>query len=107
MQALKSWGALDGKLRLPRQISFSSDFRGYAKDPGGGVGRCADPGRADQSVRNPEIASLALPAEFRAPYLSDHDVQPVGGMDMIGKAFAREVGGVIRYDAKVTPDTAE
>jgi monoamine oxidase len=28
--------------------------------------------------------------------------QPVGGMDMIGKAFARELGDVIRYDAKVT-----
>ncbi len=28
--------------------------------------------------------------------------QPAGGMDMIGKAFAREVGDLIRYDAKVT-----
>jgi monoamine oxidase len=28
--------------------------------------------------------------------------QPVGGMDTIGKAFAKEVGDVIRYDAKVT-----
>jgi monoamine oxidase len=28
--------------------------------------------------------------------------QPVGGMDMIGKAFAKEVGGLIRYNAKVT-----
>ena len=28
--------------------------------------------------------------------------QPVGGMDMIGKAFAREVGDLIRYNAKVT-----
>jgi monoamine oxidase len=28
--------------------------------------------------------------------------QPVGGMDMIGKAFARQVGDLIRYDAKVT-----
>ena len=27
--------------------------------------------------------------------------QPVGGMDMIGKAFARELGDVIRYDTKV------
>jgi monoamine oxidase len=27
--------------------------------------------------------------------------QPVGGMEMIGKAFAREVGELIRYDAKV------
>ena len=28
--------------------------------------------------------------------------QPAGGMDMIGKAFAREVGDLIQYDAKVT-----
>jgi monoamine oxidase len=28
--------------------------------------------------------------------------QPVGGMDMIGKAFAKAVGDLIRYDAKVT-----
>jgi monoamine oxidase len=28
--------------------------------------------------------------------------QPVGGMDMIGKAFARELGDIIQYDAKVT-----
>ena len=28
--------------------------------------------------------------------------QPVGGMDMIGKAFAKEVGDLIRYNAKVT-----
>jgi monoamine oxidase len=28
--------------------------------------------------------------------------QPVGGMDMIGKAFAKEVGDLITYNAKVT-----
>ena len=28
--------------------------------------------------------------------------QPVGGMDMIGKAFAKEIGDLIRYNAKVT-----
>jgi monoamine oxidase len=28
--------------------------------------------------------------------------QPVGGMDMIAKAFAREIGDLIRYNAKVT-----
>src|SRR6202012_1258727 len=28
--------------------------------------------------------------------------QPVGGMDMIGKAFAREIGDLIRYNTKVT-----
>jgi monoamine oxidase len=28
--------------------------------------------------------------------------QPVGGMDMIGRAFAKEIGDVIRYGARVT-----
>ena len=28
--------------------------------------------------------------------------QPVGGMDMIGEAFARELGDLIRFNAKVT-----
>ncbi len=28
--------------------------------------------------------------------------QPVGGMDMIAQAFEREVGNLIRYNAKVT-----
>ena len=28
--------------------------------------------------------------------------QPVGGMDMIGEAFASEVGDLIRFNAKVT-----
>src|SRR5260370_4477720 len=28
--------------------------------------------------------------------------QPVGGMDMIARAFAREVGDLIRFNAKVT-----
>ncbi len=28
--------------------------------------------------------------------------QPVGGMDMIAKAFAREVGSLIRYNTRVT-----
>ena len=28
--------------------------------------------------------------------------QPVGGMGMIGKAFGRELGDLIRYNAKVT-----
>ena len=28
--------------------------------------------------------------------------QPVGGIDMIGKAFTKEVGDLITYNAKVT-----
>ena len=28
--------------------------------------------------------------------------QPVGGMDAIGRAFAREIGALIQFDSKVT-----
>src|SRR5882672_7022827 len=36
MQALKSWGALDGNYAYKANL-ISADFRGYAKDPGGGL----------------------------------------------------------------------
>ena len=32
--------------------------------------------------------------------------QPVGGMDMIGKAFAKQVGDLIRYNAQGHADRA-
>src|SRR3979411_1528184 len=101
MQALRSWGALDGNYAYKANL-ISSDFRGYAKDPGGGVGAAPIPG---------EPINLSDILKSRAwRYLQNSArhtfqttmFQPVGGMDMIGKAFAREVGDVIRYDAKVT-----
>src|SRR4029079_17154674 len=81
---------------------ISAEFRGYDKEPGGGLGAAPVPGEP-----------LALSDILRSRmwrYLQNfalHEFQttmfqPVGGMDMIGKAFAREVGDVIRYDAKVT-----
>jgi monoamine oxidase len=33
---------------------------------------------------------------------SKQPAQPVGGMDMIARGFVREIGGLIRYNAKVT-----
>src|SRR3984893_2073009 len=37
LQALKSWGALDGDYAYKANL-ISAEFRGYAKDPSGGVG---------------------------------------------------------------------
>src|SRR5229473_432009 len=37
MQALKSWGALDGNYAYKANL-ISAEFRGYSRDPGGGVG---------------------------------------------------------------------
>ena len=101
LQALKSWGALDGNYAYKANL-ISADFRGYAKGPGGGLGAAPIPG---------EVINLSDILKSRVwrylQYFSLHTFQstmfqPVGGMDMIGKAFAREVGDVIQYDAKVT-----
>ena len=73
MQALRSWGALDGNYAYKANL-ISADFRGYAKNPGGGLGAAPIPGEVDQSVGHPEIAGLALSAEFLAAYVPEHDV---------------------------------
>jgi monoamine oxidase len=44
---------------------------------------------------------LAIFAEFRLHQFQTTMFQPVGGMDMIGKAFAKQIGDLIQYDAKV------
>ena len=81
---------------------ISADVRGYLKSAGGGLGAAPVPGKPiDLSeILNSQLwrylQSFAL-YEFQTTMF-----QPVGGMDMIGRAFAREVGHLIRYDAKVT-----
>jgi monoamine oxidase len=101
MQALRSWGALDSNYAYKANL-ISGDFRGYAREPGGGL-------RAEPIPNEPLDLSDILKSRlwrylqnFALHTFQSTMFQPVGGMDMIGKAFAREVGDVIRYDAKVT-----
>jgi monoamine oxidase len=101
LQALRSWGALDGNYAYKANL-ISADFRGYAKSPGGGLGAAP---LAGQPIELSEILKSRLwryLQNFALHTFQTTMFQPVGGMDMIGKAFAREVGDVIRYDAKVT-----
>src|SRR6266478_3979014 len=101
MQALRSWGALDGNYAYKANL-ISADFRGYAKDPGGGLSAVPIPG---EPIDLSDILKSRLWRYLQTFALHAFQTtmfQPVGGMDMIGKAFAREVGNVIRYDAKVT-----
>src|SRR3979411_2999469 len=99
--ALRSWGALDGNYAYKANL-ISADFRGYAKDPGGGLNGVPIPG---EPIDLSDILKSRLWRYLQTFALHAFQTtmfQPVGGMDMIGKAFAREVGNVIRYDAKVT-----
>jgi monoamine oxidase len=100
LQALKSWGALDDNYAYKSNL-ISAEFRGYAKPPGGGLGAAPVAG---EPIELEDILKSRLwryLQNFDAQQFQTTMFQPVGGMDMIGKAFAREVGDLIRYDAKV------
>jgi monoamine oxidase len=101
MQALRSWGALDGNYAYKANL-ISGDFRGYAREPGGGLGAAPVPG---EPVNLSDILKSRLwryLQNFALHTFQTTMFQPIGGMDMIGKAFAREVGDIIRCDSKVT-----
>src|ERR1700704_2133651 len=101
LQALRSWGALDGNYAYKANL-ISADFRGFAKDPGGGVGAAPIAGEPINLSDILKSRVWRYLQNFALHTFQTTMFQPVGGMDMIGKAFAREVGNVIRYDAKVT-----
>ncbi len=101
LEALKTWGALDKNYAYKANL-ISARVRGYAKGPGGGLGAAPVAG---EPIGLPDILKSELweyLQTFAVHELQTTMFQPVGGMDMIGKAFAREVGDLIRYDAKVT-----
>jgi monoamine oxidase len=100
LQALKSWGALDSNYAYKANL-ISADVRGYAKGPGGGLDGAPVAG---EPIGLSEILKSRLwryLQTFASHSFQTTMLQPVGGMDMIGKAFARELGDVIRYDSKV------
>lgn len=99
--ALKSWGALDLDYKYKASL-FASEYRGYDKPPGGGLSAAPLP---SEPLALSDILKSQLWRYFW--YFSTYELQttmfqPVGGMDMIGKAFARELDELIRYNAKVT-----
>ena len=101
LQALRSWGALDQNYAYKANL-ISADYRGYARDPGGGLGAAPIAG---EPIKLSDLLQSQLWRYLRSFSLHQFQTtmfQPVGGMDMIGKAFAREVGDLIRYNAKVT-----
>ncbi len=101
LESLRWWGALDRNFAY-KTNDWTAEFRGYAKDPGGGLGAAPVPGEVIglsdilQSRLWRGLISFAL-YEFQTTMF-----QPVGGMDRIGEAFARQVGDLITYNAKVT-----
>jgi monoamine oxidase len=101
LQALRSWGALDSDYAYKANL-ISGEFRGYASGPGGGLGAAPIAGEVinlSEILKSRVWRYLQIFARYT---FQSTMFQPVGGMDAIGKAFAREIGDIIRYDAKVT-----
>ncbi len=101
LESLRTWGALDADFSYTASLR-TSDRRGYAKDPGGGLtGRPV----ASAPIGLSEVVGADLWQGLVAGDSFDMQqtlFQPVGGMGRLGEAFGRELGPLIRYHAKVT-----
>jgi monoamine oxidase len=101
LQALRSWGALDSDYAYKANL-ISGEFRGYASGPGGGLGAAPIAGEVINLSEILKSRVWRYLQNFARHTFQSTMFQPVGGMDAIGKAFAREIGDVIQYDARVT-----
>ena len=101
LEALRDWGALDRNYEYKKGFQVS-DRRGFKSAPGGGLESepvSSDPMALTDILQGNMWRSLANGHRYEFQSTMFH---PVGGMDAIGTAFAREVGDVIRYNCKVT-----
>ena len=98
--ALRAWGALDDKYAYTYGPA-SAEHRGYDKEPGGGLTAVPTP---SQPIGLDDLLKSGLwrGMIINQMYLFQTTMfQPIGGMDRVSHAFAREVGSLIRYNSKV------
>lgn len=101
LESLRGWGALDKEFRYGASLA-SSDRRGYQKEPGGGLTARPMP---SQPIGLGDVLESKLWQGIPNGDTFDMQTalfQPVGGMGRIGEAFGRELGPLIRYNARVT-----
>jgi len=100
LELLRDWGALDQRYTYVAGEA-SSLRRGFTRDPGGGlVGRPVH----SQPIALKDLLDARL--WFGIVQGEEYErqttmFQPVGGMGRIGEAFGRELGSLIRYNARV------
>jgi monoamine oxidase len=101
LEAMREWGVLDANLDYTSSIKVSAQ-RGYDRAPGGGVNGAPTPSKIN-GLSDVLSSHVWTQVGFYFTYVMQTTMfQPKGGMDMIGKAFARELDGVIRLNTKVT-----
>ena len=100
LDSLRTWGALDKNFKFAKGPE-SSDRRGYAREPGGGLSARPE---FSEPIATKDLLHSGLWAAL--PISEWYDMQatmfqPVGGMGKVGEAFGRELAPLIRYNAKV------
>jgi monoamine oxidase len=101
LEALRSWGALDKDYAYKANLTSASS-RGFSRGPGGGLNAipvASDPIDLSEILQSRLWRYLQ---NFSRHEFQSTMLQPVGGMDAIGRAFAREVGNLIQFNSKVT-----
>ncbi|RVT95150.1 FAD-binding protein [Sphingomonas crocodyli] len=102
LTALKGWGMLDDDLVYKVGLR-SSSHRGFERPPGGGVNGAPIPSKdlhGLPDLLDPQVwSSMSF---FMGHEMATTMFQPVGGMDMIGKGFQKQVKDLITHNAKVT-----
>ncbi|OYX32278.1 MAG: flavin monoamine oxidase [Caulobacterales bacterium 32-69-10] len=100
-EALRGWGMLDKDMRYVKGEATSM-HRGFDRPHGGGVNGApipSDPFPLGEVLDSRVWNNMAF---FMNYEMQTTMFQPVGGMGMIGKGFAKQVGQFITYGAKVT-----
>jgi len=100
LEAMREWGVLDKDMKYTSSLNVSKQ-RGFDRPPGGGPN-----GEPTPSTINGLPDILDSHAWKQLNFFFNYTMQttmfqPKGGMDMIGKAFARQLGPVISLNKKV------
>jgi monoamine oxidase len=101
LESLRDWGALDKNFQYVSSLR-TNERRGFGRPPGGGLdGRAelSQPIGLSDILKSGIWQGIAGGDEYD---MQQSLMQPVGGMGRIGDAFGRELGSLIRYNAKVT-----
>jgi monoamine oxidase len=101
IEALRSYGALDKDLSYKSSVQVSGQ-RGYDKPPAGGPDGAPTASKIN-TLSDVMASKVWTQMGFYFNYVMQTTMfQPKGGMDMIGKGFAKQLGKLIRYNTKVT-----
>ncbi len=100
LAAMQGWGLLDANYKYSAE--HASERRGYAKLPAGGpdgapVRSVPLPRAALMKSRMWQFLGFNMLNDFQTTMF-----QPVGGMDMIGRAFAARVNDLVTHNVRVS-----